>query len=299
LTRLAILSDIHGNLPALEAVIEDMQQFSPDHVIVAGDLINIVPFDAEVMQRVVSLGWTAIRGNHEFYLLNYGTSRESEGMRRSPSPAWLNKNLKDWFAYIAAMPDELTLYYPDGPAIYVTHGIPGDPFDAIMRVTREEKILRWFENVQPTTVVTAHYHLSVDRHVGRWHFMNPGPVGAVMDGTHDACYLLLDAIGDHWQATFRRVPYDFALVEAAFEHHRLDEILGVEGLLKCEQLRRARPTINAFSRWLDACYPGEDWSFERAYEFLALPLEAVWDHIGEGYLVNTDLPLPPAPVPRR
>jgi hypothetical protein len=166
-------------------------------------------------------------------------------------------------------------------------------------VTREEKILRWLEKVEPTTVVTGHYHLSVDRHVGRWHILNPGPVGAVMDGTHDACYLLLDAKGDHWQATFRRVPYDFARVEAAFQHHQLDEILGVEGMLKCEQLRRGRPTINAFSHWLDVHFPGEGWSFERAYEFLALPLEAVWDHIGKGYLVNPALPLPPAPVPRR
>src|SRR5262249_15332837 len=139
-TRLAILTDIHGNLPALEAVINDMKQFRPDHVIVGGDLINGVPFDAEVVERIVSSGWTAIRGNHEFYLLDYGTSREREGMRRSPTPAWLNENLKQWVPYIAAMPDELRLYYRDGPPVYLTHGLPGNPSDAMTRVTSDEKI---------------------------------------------------------------------------------------------------------------------------------------------------------------
>ncbi len=228
MTRIAIFADIHGNLPALEAAIADMQQFKPDHVIVAGDLINGVPFDAEVMERVVNLGWTAIRGNHEFYLLNYGTAHESEGMRRSPSPAWLDSRLKEWVPIIAAMPDQLTLYYRDGPPIFVTHGLPGNPSDAVTRSTPDEEVLCWLDGVEQTTYVGGHYHLSVERRVGKWTILNPGPLGAVMDGTHEACYLLLDAAGDCWQATFRRTAYDFSLVEAAFKQHRLDGILGVE-----------------------------------------------------------------------
>jgi hypothetical protein len=114
-----------------------------------------------------------------------------------------------------------------------------------------------------------------------------------MDGTHDACYLLLDSADDHWKPTFRRAPYDFDRVEAAFQQHGLDEVLGVEGLLKCEQIRRSRPVINAYSRWLAGCYPGESWSFHRAYEFLALPLEAIWGYLGSGYRVNPHVPLPP------
>lgn len=292
MTRLAILSDIHGNLPALEAVIADLEHFHPDHVIVAGDLINTVPFDVEVMERVTSLGWTAIRGNHEFYLLDYGTPRERPNMKASPSPAWLNNTLKDWVPYIAAMPDQLTLYYRDGPPIYLTHGYPGQPFDAVARDTPDEKVVSWLHGIEQTTYVAGHYHLSVHRQVGKWLVLNPGPVGAVMDGTHTACYLILDAADDHWKPTFRRVPYDYAQVEAAFKAHRLDEILGVEGMLKCEQIRRSRPIINAFSRWLGQCYPGEGWSYPRAHEFLALPLEAIWDYLGSGYRVNPHIPLP-------
>lgn len=295
MTRLAFLSDIHGNLPALETVIADMEQFKPDHVIVVGDLINTVPCDAEVMEIVVRSGWTAIRGNHEFYMLDYKTPREHPRMTESPSPRWLNENLKDWFAYIAAMPDELTLYYRDGPPIYVTHGYPDRPFDAPSRVTPDSIIAEKLAAIEQTTVIGGHYHISVDRQVERWHYMNPGPVGSLMDGTHHACYLLLDAEGDRWQPTFRRLEYDYSRVEAAFARHNLREVLGVEGLLKCEQLRRARPTVNAFSRWIERCHPGESWSYERAYEYLALPLEAIWDELGNGYQIHPEIPLPPPP----
>ncbi len=297
MTRLAILSDIHGNFPALEAVIKDMESFEPDHVIVAGDSINGAPFDVQIMECIVNRGWTAIRGNHEFYLLDYGTPREREHMRHSRSATWLNETLKDWFAYIAAMPDELTLYYRDGPPVYITHGLPGNPDNAIMRVTSDEQIASWLNGVEQSIFISGHYHLSVERHVDRWHILNPGPVGALMDGTRDASYLLIEAAGDCWHATFRHVPYDFTLVDAAFKQQKLLDLLGLEGLLKFEQLRRARPTIQPFKRWMQAHYPNEGRSFPRAYEYLSLPLEAVWDTLGKGYLVNPDLPLPPADFP--
>ena len=299
MTRLAILSDIHGNLPALEAVIADMDQFNPDHVIVAGDLINTVPFDAEVVSTIVRRGWTAIRGNHEFYMLDYGTPRERSNMRNSPSPAWLNKNLKEWVPYLSAMPDQLTLYYRDAPAVFVTHGLPANPYDAPTRTTANERVISWLKDIKETTYICGHYHLSVDRHIGQWHVLNPGPVGAVMDGTHDACYLLLDAAGDHWDTTFRRVPYDFSRVEAAFQEHNLDNILGVEGFLKCEQLRRARPTIINFNEWLTTNHPGECWSYDRAYEYCSLPLQAIWPTLSESYHINPDLPLPTTKIPAR
>ena len=79
--RLAILSDIHGNFPALQAVMNDMQNDDISQVIVAGDLINNVPFNAEVMQTALENRWACIRGNHEFYLLNRDTKRE-KGFRK-------------------------------------------------------------------------------------------------------------------------------------------------------------------------------------------------------------------------
>src|SRR3972149_5518130 len=75
MTRLAILSDLHGNLPALEAVQQDLSRFQVDYVIVAGDVIDRGPFSVQVLERVTREGWAVIRGNAEFYLLDYGTPR--------------------------------------------------------------------------------------------------------------------------------------------------------------------------------------------------------------------------------
>lgn len=292
MTRIAILSDIHGNLPALEAVIADMQATQPDHVVVNGDIINGVPFDAEVLERIIGCGWTVLRGNHEYYLMDYGTTRERPHMRFSPSPAWLDARLRGWLPYIGALPEALTLHYRDGPPVCITHGYPGFPWDAPTMLTPDADVMRWLRGVEPTLYVCGHYHLPLNRQIGRWRVLNPGPVGAVMDGTHDACYLLLDAAGDHWQPTFRRVPYDFALVEAAFQQHQLDTVLGVEGRLKCEQLRWSRPLITAFNRWLEAQHPGLGWTMAQAEAFLALPLAAIWPYLDAAYHVNPpDFPL--------
>jgi predicted phosphodiesterase len=75
MTTLAILSDLHGNLPALEAVLAELAPLGVDQVIVAGDVINWGPFSAQVTARVIERGWAPIRGNNEFYLLDYSTPR--------------------------------------------------------------------------------------------------------------------------------------------------------------------------------------------------------------------------------
>jgi predicted phosphodiesterase len=77
--RLALLADIHGNLPALEAVMAELERLQPDQVVVDGDLINAVPFSAQVIDCVRQQRWTVVRGNHEFYYLDFGTERAIPG----------------------------------------------------------------------------------------------------------------------------------------------------------------------------------------------------------------------------
>ena len=70
-TRIAILADIHANMPAFEAVIADIEQQSPDEIIIAGDLVGRGPQGSAVVERVIELGWPSVRGNHEDYLINF------------------------------------------------------------------------------------------------------------------------------------------------------------------------------------------------------------------------------------
>ena len=89
MTRLAVLADIHGNLPALEAVSMDMAQFEVDHVVVAGDSVNVGPFSREVLKLVSERNWATIRGNNAFYVLDYQTPRMPEHWSAFTLPPWL------------------------------------------------------------------------------------------------------------------------------------------------------------------------------------------------------------------
>src|SRR5688500_16051015 len=112
MTRLAVLSDIHANLPALEAVIVDMAQFEVDQVIVAGDSISAGPYSPEVLEQITAQNWAIIRGNHEFYLLDYRTPREPASWAQYTMPRYLSQQLAGrWHNLIASLPDSLTLYY--------------------------------------------------------------------------------------------------------------------------------------------------------------------------------------------
>ncbi len=73
LMRVALLADIHGNLPAFLAVQAELARIQPDAVVVNGDLINAVPFSGEVVDAVRAQPWCIVRGNHEFYYLDFGT----------------------------------------------------------------------------------------------------------------------------------------------------------------------------------------------------------------------------------
>ena len=166
MTRLAVLADIHGNLPALQLVINDMQQFKIDQVVVAGDSINWGPFSRQVMEVIWQRRWPVIRGNNEFYLLDYQTERAPAHWARFTMPPYLHDHLGDnWVNDIAALPDTLQLRFRDAPPIRVCHGIPGDPWTAITPLSSAPQIRRWLRDTSERALIGAHSHIALCRQV--------------------------------------------------------------------------------------------------------------------------------------
>jgi len=220
MSRLAVLADIHGNLPALEAVLADLAQFDVDQVIVAGDVINWGPFSAQVLGRVAAAGWAVIRGNNEDYLLDYETQRAPAAWSdraQWPLLPWLQRQL-DGRAHqlIAAWPDSLSLRFPAAPPIRVVHGSPRSHSEAIYSISTEAEVTAMLAGVDEPVVITGHTHLPLDRVVGRWRVFNPGSVGVPLQRVHCAEYLLLesDCAAHTWRPTFRQVALDPAPVLA-------------------------------------------------------------------------------------
>lgn len=252
MTRLAVLADIHGNLPALEAVIADMAQFEVDQVIVAGDSINWGPFSAQVLERILHANWAVMRGNHEFYMLYYNTPFAPDNWRGFSTLRWLNQSIpKPLRNAVSCLPDELRLCFGDAPFVRVVHGSPpNNHWQGIYPTqTSDDQVMTMLGGVAENTVIAAHTHLRMERHVGDWHIINPGSVGLPLDGVHGARYMLLDGSTAGWTPTFRLVPYDLAPLLAECE--RLDYVqqLGITGRIMIEEFRTARPLVYAFNQW--------------------------------------------------
>ncbi|MHB8626766.1 MAG: metallophosphoesterase family protein [Aggregatilineales bacterium] len=251
MTRLAVLADIHGNLPALEAVFEDMKQFTIDQVVVAGDVVNLGPFSRQVMERLAAEHCTVMRGNHELYV----TSHSQKLAWPWPSSLTIEQLGAHWLDVITAWPDTLTLNFRDAPTVRVVHGSPHSPYESILPTMTDTEIEDMLTGVKESTVIAAHTHLALDRQVGGWHLLNPGSVGAPIDGILAASYLILDGNQAGWHGFHRRVPFDSERILREFERIEFIARCGVVGQRVVEQYHSARPELYAFLEWRRAICP--------------------------------------------
>ncbi|MCY3834378.1 MAG: metallophosphoesterase family protein [Chloroflexi bacterium] len=251
MTRLAIMADIHGNLPALEAVIDDMAQYAVDHVVVAGDSVNCGPFSREVLEVIHERNWALIRGNNEYYATEYKTPRMPAHWSRFTLPPLLLEQLgADWLRRIACLPDALSLRFPDAQPLAVFHGLPGNPWRSITPLSTVEEVKQFLDDLSENTIICAHSHIPMERHIERWHILNPGSVGIPLDGERSASYMIID--GDHagWRlSAHRRVPFSNEANFAAFEVQRFAERGGITAVLLMQEFQFARMRLWPYLQW--------------------------------------------------
>lgn len=289
MTNLAILSDIHGNLPALEAVLADMKSFEIDQVIVAGDVINFGPFSRQTAELVLAKNWPTIRGNNEYFLLDYQTPRApaewNDPIQFAPI-AWLAHQFDEELkTKIAAWPDSLNLRFTDSPPLQIFHGTPQSPWESIFWTFSDEEIEKILLSIEANYVVCGHTHLPMDRQVGRWRIFNPGSVGLPLDGIFSASYMILEGDEEGWDPIFRRVPFDYEAVFNEFERSGYNRESGPIGKLTVALYKTARPLFNFF-HWREHYKPGSQLTVELVDEFLAT---GDWQEFARPpYLINLE-----------
>jgi len=283
--RLAVLADIHGNLPALEAVLVELERLQPDAVLLDGDLVNGVPFSCEVIDLVRGRDWSVVRGNHEFYYLDFGTARALPGVDNSNRWGqlhWLVERITPaQGAYLALLPDDLTVYIPGTQPLRMAHGVPGRNRVGFYRAQSDAAIAAEIERVAERTLISAHTHVQIDRQVRwegggdallsdphgateihqaartaarQWHVINPGSVGLPLDGRPVAQFALLESVAEAvapggWQATHITVPYDRRPALEAFHTTGMLAAGGAISELFYWEVVTARPEIIPFFRW--------------------------------------------------
>jgi predicted phosphodiesterase len=237
-TRLAVLADVHGNLPALEAVLLDMQQHGVDAVIAAGDYLTSGPFPVEVVRLLRSCDVWMIRGNAEGYFLDYHAREAPEAWYTSYQWAalrWSYRHLdSETLDFIARLPEQRVIACDGAAPIRVVHGSPSSPSgrlfpegDAIaLGWFREAGLLppegdpprlrRTLDQIDEPALVCGHTHIPWMQREGRRLALNPGAVSLSFTGDVRAYYALLTTEGDGWQVKQRAVPYDLDRVRESF-----------------------------------------------------------------------------------
>jgi predicted phosphodiesterase len=219
MVRIAILSDIHGNLPALEAVLDDVRAMVPDQVIVNGDIINRGPQSIECLQAVQALGWPVVFGNHEEYALKRLDGEVPEPWRTrfwEPFQRVAEALSADEIAYRRALPRDFVVDVPNLPALRIVHGSMRALNDALGVWMSDAELLEAVDGAPEPIVIGAHSHRTFERRAGARWMLNSGSVGAPFNGDPGAQYLLMTAVNGAWTAEFRSVAYDRTRVYAAW-----------------------------------------------------------------------------------
>lgn len=208
--RLAVLSDIHGNLSALEAVLADIARAGADAVLHLGDAVSGPLDPAGTAERVMASGWPSVSGNHDRWV-----ARDDEATL-SPvdrfARAALSPAQRDWLAGLPA-----TAVFAG--EVFLCHGTPRSDTEVWLdnyfagrstELPDLETVTRRAEGLDYPLLLCGHTHMarSVRLRDGRL-IVNPGAVGLqFVHGSPDARYALVERRDGRWHTTLRVVPYD-------------------------------------------------------------------------------------------
>jgi predicted phosphodiesterase len=205
--RVAALYDVHGNLPALEAVLADVRRAGVDRIVVGGDVVP-GPMPAATVARLAALDvpLQCIHGNGERIVLGQradGDIREVPERHRDVirwTAAQLDSRDASW---LAEWPGTLTLGIEGIGDVLFCHATPRNDTDIFTRLTDEAKLLPLFRDIDAPLVVCGHTHMQFDRTVGAVRVVNAGSVGMPFAGPPGAYWLLLGP-----GVELRRTAYD-------------------------------------------------------------------------------------------
>ncbi|MCX7683274.1 MAG: metallophosphatase family protein [Anaerolineae bacterium] len=253
--RIAVLSDIHGNLLALESVLSDLEARGlPDLFWVLGDLAAFGPWPAETIARLRALPHASfLQGNTDRYLVT--GRRPAMPPVRSPEewstmPARLAERDANFrwtverlpfsaYEFLRDLPTRLELDVPGYGRIVAVHATalkgPGEQVDDETFVYPDapaEMVRSFFSTLDARLVLYGHTHRPVERLVNGMRIVNDGSVGLPMDGDPRPAYLLLDIAGGECTVTLCRVAYEREKVVAELERVNHPAKEWVSGILR-------------------------------------------------------------------
>jgi putative phosphoesterase len=206
--RVALLSDVHANLVALQAVLGELDRQGIERIYHAGDIVGYYPFPNETIQEFRRRGIVTILGNHDRAALN----ANAMGMTPMASTAtrWTARRLDpDSIAYLRTLRPSLDVRI-GAVRTSMFHGSPRDDDEYIYQMEADEALL---EMCGSRLLVLGHTHVPYVVTTSRGTIVNPGSVGQPRDGDPRSSFMIYDSTKDSFE--HRRVAYDIKAMEAA------------------------------------------------------------------------------------
>jgi putative phosphoesterase len=214
--RVAVLSDVHGNAPALAAVLAEVEQAEADLIVFGGDL-TWGPLPEETFELVRGLGARFVRGNADRAVL--------ENVSESEQEQWMQAHHTDEMRELLASFEEQVVVEVDGlGAVRFCHGSPRTDEECVTPETPEERVREFSAGVEEHVIVTAHVHIQFDREVAGIRSVNAGSVGLPYEGRPGAYWALLGP-----DVELRRTEYD---VDETIERYRRSGQPGLEQIVE-------------------------------------------------------------------
>lgn len=245
--RMAVFSDVHANLPALEAVLRDIKKQKPDLICCLGDLVNQNVWNREVIELIRSQHIPTLMGNHDQGIGNHQSlfpysysTREEKGWGREAIAYTIAQTSAQDKAYLRNLPEQIRFDFPsaDGRfSVLLVHGSPRSLHEYVYHFINRETLRGLLEDAGTQVLLMGHthhpYHTIIPKAgtaANRYlHAINVGSVGCPKDGDWYSSYALLDwESGDAVLSTeaglkvsIRRVEYDIDAVVHAIQRSPL------------------------------------------------------------------------------
>ncbi len=218
MSRIAALSDIHGNATALEAVLADVAQAKPDAVLIAGDLVLNGPepgLVVDVLRSLADDGALIVSGNTDIAVADFDFAAACPWMTDGVPDAivdaaeWAHDELGgqriDW---LRRLPAERRWRTADDTLVLVCHASPGSQTAGFDQGLDPSVTIELIARTDARVVVCGHTHLPEVRDLGWKVIVNTGSAGYVFDGDPTASWALIDVVDGEVSAEIRRTPFD-------------------------------------------------------------------------------------------
>lgn len=220
--KIAIISDIHGNYPALIAVLKDIEKEDVNEIICLGDLVGYYSMVNEVIETIRNLNIYTILGNHDrAMILNQGIIPRSKTCTITLT-SQLTYITKENFDFLCSL-NQYYVFKLFDKKYFCVHGGLKDYLDEYIGKLDKSYFER--NNFEYDFLITGHTHIPKIEHFGKYTYLNPGSVGQPRDGNNKASYILLAKE----KTEIKRINYDIeAIIErmkqAGFEEY-ISEVL--------------------------------------------------------------------------